>query len=142
MQNDVTVFILYNNSSEIPPAFSFNNLDYGQLSKNKDEKYYGKFKGLIRIVEKEKKLDYEQEIKKCQEQGGIEKMKNLNIYEKLQKKLITKNEIVVRLYILELNQLARRDAFSDSDPYIKIYLNDKEVINERKNYPYKRRNSK
>ena len=61
-------------------------------------------------------------------------MKNLNIYEKLQKKLITKNEIVVRLYILELNQLARRDAFSDSDPYIKIYLNDKEVINERKNY--------
>ena len=56
-------------------------------------------------------------------------MKNYRI-----KKLITKNEIVVRLYILELNQLARRDAFSDSDPYIKIYLNDKEVINERKNY--------
>ena len=139
---DIKSKVIYRYGNEIiADDASSKNSEASQLSqvgfldsKNKDEKYYGKFKGLIRIVEKEKKLDYEQEIKKCQEQGGIEKMKNLNIYEKLQKKLITKNEIVVRLYILELNQLARRDAFSDSDPYIKIYLNDKEVINERKNY--------
>ena len=102
--------------------------------KNKDEKYYGKFKSLIRIVEKDKQLEYEKEIKNSEEKGNKSKMKNLNKYETLQKKLISKSSIIVRLYVLELNQLARRDAFSDSDPYIKILVNDKEVINERKNY--------
>ena len=111
-------------------------------SKNKDEKYYGKFKGLIRIIEKQKKLDFDKEVKKCQEEGGIEKMKNLNIYEDLQKKLITKKDIIVRLYILELNELAKRDTFSESDPYIKIYINDKEVINERDKYQEDQKNCK
>ena len=110
--------------------------------KNKDEKYYGKFKGLIRIVEKDKQLEYEKEIKDSQEKGDKEKMKNLNKYEKLQKKLITKNSVVVRIYVLELNELAKRDTFSDSDPYIKILLNDKEVINERKNYQEDKKNCK
>ena len=102
--------------------------------KNKDEKYYGKFKGLIRIVEKDKQLEYEDEIKKSEEKGDKSKMINLNKYENLQKKLISKSNIIVRIYILELNNLAKRDAFSDSDPYIKILVNEKEVINERKNY--------
>ena len=110
--------------------------------KNKDEKYYGKFKGLIRIVEKDKQLEYEKEIKKCQENGDIEKMKNLNRYEGLKKKLITKKEIIVRIYVLELNELAKKDLLSESDPYIKILVNDKEVINERNNYQEDQKNCK
>ena len=110
--------------------------------KNKDEKYYGKFKGLIRIVEKEKQLEYEREIKKSQDQGDIDKMKNLNKYENLQKKLITRNSVVVRIYILELNELAKKDLLSESDPYIKILINEKEVINERKNFQEDQKNCK
>ena len=110
--------------------------------KNKDEKSYGKFKGLVRIIEKDKQLEYEQEIKNCQEKGTLEKMKNLNKYAKLQEKLIKKKEIIVRLYILELKELAKRDTFSESDPYIKILLNDKEIINERKNYQEDQKNCK
>ena len=110
--------------------------------KNKDEKYYGKFKGLIRIVEKDKQLEFEKKVKENQEKGGIEKMKNLNKYERLQKKLISKSNIVVRIYILELNELAKKDLFSESDPYIKILVNDKEIINERKNYQEDQKNCK
>ena len=103
--------------------------------KNKDEKYYGKFKGLIRIVEHKKQEEFENKIKDYKEKGGgMDKLKNLNKYENLQKQLIIKQKIIVRVYILEMLNLARRDLLSDSDPYIKILLNDKEVINERKNY--------
>ena len=89
---------------------------------------------MIRIVEKDKQLEYEKEIKNSEDKGDKSKMKNLNKYETLQKKLLSKSNIVVRVYVLELNELAKKDAFSDSDPYIKILVNDKEVINERKNY--------
>ena len=43
---------------------------------------------------------------------------------------------------MELNELAKRDTFSESDPYIKILLNDKEIINERKNYQEDQKNCK
>ena len=103
--------------------------------KNKDEKYYGKFKGLIRIVEHKKQEEFENKVKEYREKGGgLEMLKNLNKYENLQKQLIMKQKIIVRVYILEMLNLARRDLLSDSDPYIKILLNDKEVINERQNY--------
>jgi hypothetical protein len=101
---------------------------------NKDEKSYGKFKGLIRIAEKGKMQQYEEEIKKSQASGRIGKMVNLNKYEKLRKRLINKTSIIIRVYVLELRNLAKKDLLSESDPYIKILLNDKEVINERKNY--------
>ena len=147
---DVNSKVIYRYGKEvIQDDTSSKNSEASQISqvgfldnKNKDEKHYGKFKGLIRVIEKSKKEEYEKEIKKAQEDGGIEKMKNLNIYENLQKKLITKKNIIVRLYILELNELAKRDAFSESDPYIKIYLNDKEVINERDKYQEDQKNCK
>ena len=53
---------------------------------------------------------------------------------KLRKRLINKTSIIIRVYVLELRNLAKKDLLSESDPYIKILLNDKEVINERKNY--------
>jgi len=103
-------------------------------SQNKDEKAYGKFKGLIRIADKEKMTKYEEEIKKSKVSGDIGKMKNLNKYELLRKRLINKTSVIIRVYVLELNNLAKKDLLSESDPYIKILLNDKEIINERKNH--------
>jgi len=103
-------------------------------NQNKDEKAYGKFKGLIRIADKEKMTKYEEEIKKSKVSGDIGKMKNLNKYELLRKRLINKTSVIIRVYVLELNNLAKKDLLSESDPYIKILLNDKEIINERKNH--------
>ena len=47
-------------------------------NQNKDEKSYGRFKGLIRVADKVKMNIYEEEIKKSQVTGQIGKMKNLN----------------------------------------------------------------
>jgi len=114
----------------------------GFMGTQKDEKSYGKFKGLIRIAEKTRMTKYEEEIKKSQVSGEIGKMKNLNKYENLRKKLINKTSIIIRVYVLELNNLAKKDLLSESDPYIKILLNDKEIINERKNYQDNQKNCK
>ena len=115
----------------------------GFLGKSdKDEKSYGKFKGLIRIAEKGKMEQYEEEIKKREASGRINTMKNLNQYEKLRKKLITKESIIIRVYILELNELAKKDLLSESDPYIKILVNGKEMINEKDNYKEDQKNCK
>ena len=111
-------------------------------NQNKDEKSYGRFKGLIRVADKEKMNIYEEEIKKSQVTGQIGKMKNLNKYEKLRKRLINKTSIIIRIYVLELNNLAKKDVLSESDPYIKILINNKEVINERKNYQDNQKNCK
>jgi hypothetical protein len=114
----------------------------GYMGESKDEKAYGKFKGLIRIATKEQMTEYETKIKESKVSGKIDKMKNLNKYEVLRKRLINKKSIIIRAYILELNNLAKKDLLSESDPYIKILLNDKEVINERNNYQDNQKNCK
>ena len=114
----------------------------GYMGESKDEKAYGKFKGLIRIATKEQMTIYETKIQESKVSGQIDKMKNLNKYEVLRKRLINKKNIIIRAYILELNNLAKKDLLSESDPYIKILLNDKEVINERKNYQDNQKNCK
>ena len=109
---------------------------------NQDEKAYGKFKGLIRIASKVDMDNYNKEIEKSKLEGNIERMKNLNKYENLRKRLINKKSVIIRVYVLELNNLAKKDLLSESDPYIKILLNDKEIINERKNYQDNQKNCK
>ena len=120
--------------SRVTVASELSQGEVGFVGGEKDEKSYGKFKGLIRIAEKGKMQQYEEEIQKSRASGRIGKMVNLNKYEKLRKRLINKKSIIIRVYVLELRDLAKKDLLSESDPYIKILLNDKEVINERKNY--------
>ena len=116
--------------------------------KSSAEKSYGKFKGVIRVTEKSLLQEYEAQIAKNKEQmlatGQQEndKMKNYNKYQEFRKKLINTEEIIIRLYVLELNNLAKKDAFSESDPYIKIYVNDKLIYNERKNHQDDQKNCK
>ena len=118
----------------------------GFMGNNKDpnEKYYGKFKGLIRIAEKTKMEEYVNTVKKCQEKNGplCPDFKNLNKYEEIRKKILAKKSVIVRIYILELNNLAKKDLLSESDPYIKLYLNNKEVVNEKKNHQDDQKNCK
>ena len=56
----------------------------------------------------------------------------LTAFDDLGKTVMVKRSVIVRVYILELNNLAKRDTFSESDPYIKILLGEKELVNERK----------
>lgn len=110
-----------------------------ELMRNKeltfDLKNYGYFKGLIRIAEKSKYDEHKQYI-----QNIIDKYKGelppeltfLTAFDDLGKNVLVKRSVIVRVYILELNNLARRDTFSESDPYIKILLGDKLLVNEKK----------
>ena len=55
------------------------------------------------------------------------KMNFLTEHEDLTRKLIAKRDVIVRVYILELEELANRDSVMEgengmSDPYVKIYL--------------------
>jgi hypothetical protein len=118
----------------------------GFMSENTDKKSYGKFKGLIRIASKTDMDEYNKAIEENKNQlmhgGRYVDMKNFDKYDKLCKRLVNKEQIIIRVYILELNELAKKDMFSESDPYIKLYLNDKLVINERKNYQEDQKNCK
>ena len=106
--------------------------------KEQIEKAYGKFKGLVRVTEHELFEKYEKAIEKSKENSLITQtpisLKNYNKYNDLREKLLNKKDVIIRLYLLELNELAKKDLLSESDPYVKIYLNGKLVINEKKNH--------
>jgi hypothetical protein len=110
------------------------------------EKAYGRFKGLIRITEKHLLEKYEKAIEKSKENSKITQtplsLKNYNKYNDLKQKLLNKKDVIIRVYVLELNELAKKDLLSESDPYIKIYLNDKLMVNEKKNHQNDAKNCK
>ena len=98
---------------------------------------FGYFKGLIRISEKAQYDEHKNYIKNMQNRFGGKLPTELNFltaFDDLGKDVLVKRSVIVRVYILELNKLAKRDAFSESDPYIKILLGDKELVNERNKY--------
>ena len=53
----------------------------------------------------------------------------LTAFDDLGKNVLVKRNVIVRVYALELNNLARWDTFSESDPYVKIFLGDKLLVN-------------
>ena len=114
--------------------------------KEQIEKAYGKFKGLVRVTEHELFEKYEKTIEKSKENSLITQtpisLKNYNKYNDLREKLLNKKDVIIRLYLLELNELAKKDLLSESDPYVKIYLNGKLVINEKKNHQNDQKNCK
>ena len=114
--------------------------------KEQIEKAYGKFKGLVRVTDHELSEKYEKVIEKSKENSLITQtpisLKNYNKYNDLREKLLNKKNVIIRLYLLELNELAKKDLLSESDPYVKIYLNGKLVINEKKNHQNDQKNCK
>ena len=110
-----------------------------ELMRNKeltfDLKNYGFFKGLIRISEKTKYDEHKNYIQNIQNRFGGELPPDLTFltaFDDLGKSVLVKRSVIVRVYVLELNNLAKRDTFSESDPYIKILLGEKELVNEKK----------
>ena len=60
-------------------------------------------------------------------------IKYLSKYEQLSKRLLSQQEVIVRVYILDLRNLASRDIGSESDPYIVLKCGDT-IINDSKDY--------
>ncbi len=105
------------------------------VPKNLKNRGYGKFKAVIRIAEKKKMEEYEKAMSKYKNNPEmLKELKNLRKYEKLTKGILIRNSVIIRIYILQLRNLAKKDLLNDSDPYIKIYLGDKLKVNEQKNY--------
>ena len=112
--------------------------------KNKDEiipknlgfSEYGRFKGVIRVTEKKKLEEYKKVVEKIRSNDSkvMSQLKNFEKYEKLTKSILIKHQVVIRVYILQLNDLPSKDLTSESDPYIKIYLGDEKKVDEQKNY--------
>ena len=120
-----------------------------ELQRNKeltfDTRNYGYFKGLIRISEKGQYDQHKSYIKNIQDQfkGQLPSdLTFLTAFDDMGKEILVKRSVIVRLYILELNNLAKRDTFSESDPYIKILLGEKELVNEKKKYIKNSKNCK
>jgi hypothetical protein len=99
------------------------------------ETSYGYFKGLILCMEYDKKKEFLQTIENIKKNNPalLDDFKHFNKYSDLSKSIQIKRELSVRLYILELRDLVKKDLFSESDPYIKIKLGN-QVIDEQKNY--------
>ena len=102
-----------------------------------DSKSYGEFKAVARICETTLLNEYKKKVNKIKEKEPylISEMKHFKKYDTISKKILTKTSVVLRLYILKLCDLAKKDAFSESDPYITISLgNKKDIVNEKKNH--------
>ena len=112
------------------------------LPKNLLDKGFGKFKGVIRVCQKKKMTDFQNEIEKFKSKDSkiIAELKNVEKYEKLTKSILVKHEVIIRVYILEIRDLPAKDALSDSDPYIKIYLGEEKKFDEQKSHHNDKKN--
>ena len=98
---------------------------------------FGCFKGLTRIAEKSKYLEHQKFKNKLLEQYNNklpEELEFVTAFEEMNKSILVKKTVILRIYILQLLNLSTRDLFSDSDPYVKILLGDKVLVNEKKKF--------
>ena len=123
------------------------NEDKLELKKNQGKTFdlnnFGCFKGLTRIAEKNKYLEHEKFKKNLLKQYNNklpEELEFVTAFEEMNKLILVKTTVIVRLYILQLLNLATRDLLSDSDPYVKILLGDKVLVNEKKKYANDKKN--
>ena len=114
------------------------------LPKNLLDRGFGKFKAVIRICEKEKMLNFQRAIDnfRAKDERIISELKNVEKYEKLTKSILIKHEVLIRVYILELRDLPKKDLLSDSDPYIKIYFGGEKKFDEVKLHQKNKKNVK
>lgn len=94
---------------------------------------HGYFKGLISVMDNQKKLRFEKMLTDSVQAANTEyDYKNFKRFKDLSLELLNKKEMVCRLYILELRDLAKKDLLSESDPYLKISLAGKEIDEQKK----------
>ena len=121
-----------------------NELGNFGLPKNLMDRGFGKFKAVIRICEKKKMENFQKTIDKFRatDEKIIKELKNIEKYENLTKSILIKHEVIIRIYILELRDLPKKDLLSDSDPYIKIFFGDKKKFDEQKSHKKDEKNTK
>ena len=97
-------------------------------------KNYGCFKGLVRLIEKEKLEKCLMMISKLTsiDKFNYEEYPYLNKYNMLSKELLCPVDVVVRLYVLEVKNIKPKDLLSLSDPYFIIKIGD-QIINDEAN---------
>lgn len=98
---------------------------------------HGYFKGLINIISNKRDEEFKKFIENNKSKNInsilLKQFKNYSRYDDLKLALQTQKELVCRVYILEIRDLANKDIGSESDPYIKIILNDT-IIDEKDKY--------
>jgi hypothetical protein len=96
---------------------------------------HGYFKGLAFVILDSKKEEYFKLYDNIANVNPLmlKEFKNLTRHKDISKELLIKRDMIVRLYILELRDLSKRDINSESDPYLKIFLGDVQV-NEKNRY--------
>ena len=106
------------------------------LPKNLMDRGFGKFKAVIRVTDKQNMEQFQKSIDnfKSKNEKLMNELKNIEKYEKLTKSILVKHEVVIRVYILELRDLPKKDLLSKSDPYIKIYFGGNKKYDEQKNH--------
>ena len=115
------------------------------ISKSFDLNNFGCFKGLIRIGEKEKMKEYnnfKNSIRAKFNNSIPTELNFLDDFDNISKNILITHNVIVRIYILELNNLPQKDIYSESDPYIKILLGNKVEIDEKENYKKDAKNCK
>ena len=84
------------------------------LAEKKEEKSYGKFKGIVRVTEHNLSKKYEKAIEDAKNRANITKteitMKNYNKYNELRKNILNRKEVIIRVYILEMNELPHQNS--------------------------------
>ena len=115
--------------------------DFLELQKNQGKTFelnnFGQFKGLIRIAEHneyKKHQKYKKDLIQKYNNKLPSELEFITAFEDINKYMLIKTPVIVRIYILQLLNLADRDVLSESDPYIKILLGEKILVNEKKKY--------
>ena len=96
---------------------------------------YGHFKGLINVIENDKREEFLANLEMLKEKNPalLKDFSHFTKYQDLAKAMLVKKNLLVRLYVLELRDLAKKDLTSESDPYIKISLANTQ-INDQENH--------
>jgi hypothetical protein len=96
-----------------------------------EEKDYGVFKGFMNICQKKKQTEFDEIVNtiKTKSPEIVSDLKFLTKYEDLSRRILNPKQLIVRVYVLELKNLAKKDLISETDPYVIVKLGD-QVIND------------
>lgn len=101
-----------------------------------NSKSFGYFKGLVKIYKSDLYADFKKQVQSIRDIYTDKlppELHFLNCYDELERQLLVKKEVLIRVYILDFTQLKNRDLVGKSDPYLKIILGST-VIDESKEH--------
>jgi hypothetical protein len=96
-----------------------------------EDKDFGIFKGVINICQKKKQTEFDEIVNtiKSKSPDIVQDLKFLTKYEDLSRRILNPKQVIIRIYILDLKNLAKKDLLSETDPYVIVKLGST-VIND------------